>query len=1228
MKDWKDRIGSDLWRNLLAEECDIVSGITHVSQWHTDKSNQVSGLPLIPLPEKTAFCARALTQSDSPSLRSYLVFQTGRLFLVGAPRQAVEMLRLAPGGPLPRHLVLLTWHIDHFQGLMDLLELNQSRTPLWTIWTSSWIWEETLRWLSRLNDERAREVHACMERLRYLTPEEAETRLENGNESGLTNAVVACERQMDLALALGVSIRLDYVPSVLPSLRVAFRCNQAEITLDPLNAIATQGDLEAIRDRLGKTIRSFPALRDDFFIRYGRLAPRQSLPAVASGGWWQPSPPETWLLPEPVDLEMLGKTPDELHLTLTHALEERSHTSPVEMKIAPPMTFTSAADTAAVLSKTVVAILCGGLAARRQKALLDPGRRLNVQPDGSGAMCVLSILEWRLHQLYHWANLYDLEIPVLLMTSPDTEEIVREQAMSFEASLERLPHRQRQKGRLALVHLPQQLVPVVEEAAHGLRPVELPDGGWTLDARGHLDFLQLLHAWLKAGDKATERSLCFVIAYNNLGCLFDNRTLRTLSAFERSGQPLGVEMFQLERAPHDRDPRWDLMSYATQTGRGGALRLFKKAYFAAGGGDQADLSPRHYSSQTWYVNLTWVRKWDDDFFKQAPLQRYVLADKAGPWHPRRDLEQVTHLREPSVMRILESEPGHTDRGLYAHARFLVVRTEDHIRHREFREAFDEAVRYQISPAPMLTRERSQIDPDGFSFIETVPVAMEYVWGGHDIANLKGLPEEHRRRRIAETWEVSTHPSGPSSVYLNLRHPVPLPEVIRAHGTSRDGHLPFMVKYLDCHEPLSMQVHPNGATAAYLYYFKGPGTFRLQDHLGKEESFYVIRRAAHQPFQLFLGFERERLAPIARHLRPILLDYAARASHPAELWTCYNALVTTLRDCLTGECLGEIAQVLKIDKGLLSAEVLASFTPLAAPSADPHALQNILRYHVEIAPAHLGDLSPAAALLGREYLFSAIGVIRLIEEVAKLALNAEHDRLLQRHARQLFDHRAGNGGNPQNSPLLRYFHTAKVEPGWWVRIPPGTVHSWQGGGNLLVELSQRSDNTFRLLDFGREITTATRREMHYLEAMYSLNAAGIVDTEATQHLTFEAEICGSETQMSHTRRKCHAELNYRLLVASAKDRASALQSGDAMASCEDWMVLPDSGNAQRKHWSILLNPDDAVRIRTEPAEEGGSPGGAFSELFVGRCRAVLIAPGVRAKVLSSHPNARILHLFPE
>jgi mannose-6-phosphate isomerase class I len=1194
-------------------------------------------------------------------LQSSLVFQTGRLFLVGAPKEAVKVLKEAKAAfdEPPHHIVLLTWHDNHIEGLLDLLDLYPERDRWLTVWTSSWIWEETLRWLSK--QPKAYPVLSSLKELRHLTPEEAETELENAKNPNLTNAVVVCERQMDLALTLGVRINMDYVPSApYPALRVSFRCNHLEILLDPLNAVKIHKlKLEEVRDRLWKTIHAFPSLQDDFFIRYGKLmepegdtTSEDSGPWIQlnDGGWQRPEPPEPWMLKEdPVDLKMVEEAADQVRFPSPMSSEQSSG-SPSdegEIPIAPAPTSVCEGNDeqakSAVLSKTVVAILCGGLAAKRQRNLLDPGRRLNVLPECSKNMRVLSILEWRLHQLHSWAKRYGLKkLPVLLMTSPDTEWIIHEQTTHFKELVDR-------ENILTLVHLRQQLVPLVEETDSKLQPIELPDGGWTLDARGHLDFLHLLYAWLESEGKergeGAVRSLCFVFAHHNLGSLFTDRTLDTLSNFEQTRKPLGVEMFNLKR--DDRDFRWDIMSYADEGDSGSSFRLWKKVYLPKGK-DQSELSTESegqpkshsYSSQTWYVNLPVFKElWERERNKQ-PLSLYFLdGEKDGPWRPRQDLEQITHIGKLLVVRLSEREPGKPERGIYAHSRFLLVRTEDDIRHSQFREAFDEAVQEPTQPDLSLTSEHQKIESGRSPFLETVPAEMPYVWGGYIIRILKGLPE----RRVAETWEVSTHSSGLSSVYLNLKQPIPLPVVLRALDNSSSGHLPFMAKYLDCHEPLSVQVHPNYATAQYLYgeEKKKPGTFRLQDDSGKEESFYVLRTATHEPFHLFLGFDRDSLDSIAQSLRPILSEYAGKAPNPDGLQKCYDKLVDELYERLQQkkEIVSEVAPVLGISGDALLAPFKLKPPPSTNPESwDPNFLHSVFHYHVEGPTKPTDDSTFYLSLLGKEYLFAAIGIIRVIKEIADCVLQNEK---LQTPARQLFDYRETKDRDPKKSPILKYFHTQEVEPGWWGRVPPGTVHSWQGGGNFLIELAQRSDNTFRILDFGRELSGTTRRDMHYLEAMYSLSVEGILDEESSKRLIFKAEVEGAAgKQLKEPRqgsdmteeqpkepRQCHSELNYHLFVASATDRPPSAPANKLATRGEDWISLLDTGNAQEKDWSFLMNPDNAVRIRAKTEAASGSDKGRFSELSVGRCRAVLIEPNTRAEVLPAHHDDRLLYIFP-
>ncbi len=660
--------------------------------------------------------------------------------------------------------------------------------------------------------------------------------------------------------------------------------------------------------------------------------------------------------------------------------------------------------------------------------------------------------------------------------------------------------------------------------------------------------------------------------------------------------------------------------------------------------------------------------------EQEPLNRYVLIEREGRLRPRQDLEQATH-SDLDVVRILKKGKGNSDRGFYAHSRFLVVRTEDHIRDPQFRKAFDQAVKndeiYEEFKEAVERDEAHKIFGEAvkegdFHFLETSPVEMPYIWGGDTIRTYKGLPG---RRRIAETWEVSTHSAGPSAVYLNLEHSLPLSEVL--FKTSRRSNLQFMAKYLDCHDKLSIQVHPSRDTAAYLYSNK---TFKLKDKDGKEESFYVIHTAPHRDFRLFLGFERKSLAPIAIYLRPILLDYAGGAKR-GDLQKCYAELVERLSIGLIEECVPDIAAALEIDTDTFDKEILKW-------TEKEKDLEHIFRYHVEKngsdlrpGPEKEGASWPSLSLLGKEYLFAAIGIICVIESIADFVYN--NSSFLNR-ARELFGYEVEKKSKKEieSAPLLKYFHAQQMETGQWGRVPPGTVHAWQGGGNFLIELAQCSDNTFRILDFGRELSETTSREMHYLEAMYSLSADGILDDNSSRRLIRQAEI--AQTTDAYQKRKpqpCHSILNYRLFQPDAARQVKpdftdrATNSSDdkatipeqtagsdnsecaaekspenkATASSQHWISLRGNEDKQGESWSVLMNPDNRVRIRTANANKNQAAANGnqaetnkdsaetneehFSELSVGRCRAVLIKPGTNAEVLPAHSGDRLLFLSP-
>lgn len=114
-----------------------------------------------------------------------------------------------------------------------------------------------------------------------------------------------------------------------------------------------------------------------------------------------------------------------------------------------------------------------------------------------------------------------------------------------------------------------------------------------------------------------------------------------------------------------------------------------------------------------------------------------------------------------------------------------------------------------------------------------PAGKDYLWGG------SRLREEFNKdidmSPLAETWECSTHPDGPSVVLGGEFDGMNLTDVIATHpeflGTKNEslGELPIMIKFIDANKDLSVQVHPDDDYA--MEYENG--------QLGKTEMWYVL-----------------------------------------------------------------------------------------------------------------------------------------------------------------------------------------------------------------------------------------------------------------------------------------------------------------------------------------------------------------------------------------------------
>lgn len=117
-----------------------------------------------------------------------------------------------------------------------------------------------------------------------------------------------------------------------------------------------------------------------------------------------------------------------------------------------------------------------------------------------------------------------------------------------------------------------------------------------------------------------------------------------------------------------------------------------------------------------------------------------------------------------------------------------------------------------------------------------PAAKDYLWGGSRLNDDFGKGID--MYPLAETWECSTHPDGPSIVASGPMKGRSLTDVLHeapgmlGNHVRTPGELPILIKMIDAQRDLSVQVHPDDAYAQK--YENG--------QQGKNEMWYVLDAA--------------------------------------------------------------------------------------------------------------------------------------------------------------------------------------------------------------------------------------------------------------------------------------------------------------------------------------------------------------------------------------------------
>lgn len=131
-------------------------------------------------------------------------------------------------------------------------------------------------------------------------------------------------------------------------------------------------------------------------------------------------------------------------------------------------------------------------------------------------------------------------------------------------------------------------------------------------------------------------------------------------------------------------------------------------------------------------------------------------------------------------------------------------------------------------------------------IKLRPACKDYLWGGNKLRERYGKQSE--QAVIAESWELSCHPDGPSVVASGPYSGATLPEYLSRPGLlgrdcERFEAFPILIKLIDAAGDLSVQVHPDNAYAR-----------RVEGSYGKTEMWVVLE--CEPGAALYHGFCRD------------------------------------------------------------------------------------------------------------------------------------------------------------------------------------------------------------------------------------------------------------------------------------------------------------------------------------------------------------------------------------
>lgn len=185
-------------------------------------------------------------------------------------------------------------------------------------------------------------------------------------------------------------------------------------------------------------------------------------------------------------------------------------------------------------------------------------------------------------------------------------------------------------------------------------------------------------------------------------------------------------------------------------------------------------------------------------------------------------------------------------------------------------------------------------------LEFHPVLKRIRWGGRRLGTVLGKPIGPEND-YAESWEVSTHPHGMSIVkdgpfagwtLQRLIEQFPR-EILGSHHVG--GDFPLLIKFLDAHDRLSVQVHPDDERARQFE----------PDGRGKTESWVIL--SADPGARLFVGLKEGVTPERLRHSLDEGTVESCLHSFPVSAGDCVFIPAGTVHAIGEGILLAEIQQ---------------------------------------------------------------------------------------------------------------------------------------------------------------------------------------------------------------------------------------------------------------------------------------------------------------------------------